>query len=882
MQRLLDRNAWVATGLFLLALFVYAATTSPSIAFWDCGEFTATAYRLGIPHQPGTPLYVLAGRVFSLLPLGFAVAKKINLMSSFFGALAVMFSYLAGVRLQRSWAEEREQPSPTWVVRLGAAIGACFLAFSFTFWDNAIEAEVYAMAAFTLAITSYLALRWYDVREKDSSHTLMLLIVYIMGLSIGFHLGSILVFPGVVVLVVLADRKALRSIDLWIVSAFMTAFVVSTLGSHPVLVGTTWLLGLGSLSLAVGRMVRRRGFALAGIGLFTLGLSTHLFMLIRAHHDPMINETDPTSFQTLLSVLRREQYPPRSMFVREAPLWWQFGQFWGSVLWKANQMAGQRVIGYLQQFTFMPRHGFLDSFLPLALWLYGLWCQARGHARLFTSIFTNLLVNSVGLILFLNFTSEEVRDRDYFFFGAYQFLAMFIGLGAGGLLRLLWLVLRGRALQRLLTIAVGTLLLILPLLPVLMARAHHPKWFEHDRSHDVIARNYGYNMLMGLPQDAILFTNGDNDTFPLWYLQEVEHFRTDVRVVNLSLVNLPWYILQLRDYAPKVPIAWSDDQINGTATITHRDFEHAFQTYLLAQRLPDNKVLYVRDMAVWHILRTNLAGPKRAIYFAVTIPDDAIADFLPYLRMEGLVYRFDHTHKNEEKPPAPAVDSEAIVHNLTQVYDLRSVLNAQGETDTTVYRDSNTAHLLRNYPAALCRAAYEEVGKQDYAEAATALEAAYHMDPGFQVVVEMLPLVYLQLHNTAKVVQVGERYLSTLTDGRALDQLAFDIGDGLAALGEKDLALDWARKVQQRLPDDSISAQLLFRVHRARGEDDEAERVLAKWVARTGNRDAAAELERFRAMRAGGAAGDSALLLPAMPPAGAPGTTPGGAPGGTP
>ena len=116
-----------------------------------------------------------------------------------------------------------------------------------------------------------------------------------------------------------------------------------------------------------------------------------------------------------MTVLRREQYPPREIGVREAPLMWQIGHLWGNSIWQSGQLAGRQVIGYQQQFSFLG-HGvtFADRFVPLALWLLGVFYQLRGNWRVGASMLTTLLINSVGLMLLLNFTDHEVRDRDLF------------------------------------------------------------------------------------------------------------------------------------------------------------------------------------------------------------------------------------------------------------------------------------------------------------------------------------------------------------------------------------------------------------------------------------------------------------------------------------
>jgi tetratricopeptide (TPR) repeat protein len=850
MGLLREGNRLVALALFVFAFSVYAYTASPTINFWDCGEFVTTAYTMGIPHQPGTPLYVLVGRVFSLLPLGLGIAHKINLMSGFFGALAVAFLYATGVRLIRNWQDELSDPSPIGLAWVAAAVGAMFLAFSETFWINAIEAEVYAIAAFILSFTSYLAVRWYEVRNHDSSATLMLLIVYLMGLSVGFHLGSLAVYPGVFVLVLLARDKALRTLDVLIVSLFMGAFVLSAMTKSDGVVVLLMALAVGA---ALWRMLTwgrhdesEKGayFALAGIALFALGLSVHLMMMIRAGQDPAINQSDPETFDRLMHVLRREQYPPRNIFHREAPLLWQLKHLAGTAIWGPGQaIAGQRVIGYIQQFTFFPNPGFLDRFVPLGLWLYGLYVQWRGNRRLFAAFFTMLLVNSLGLMLLLNFNDHEVRDRDYFYSGFYQFAALFLALGTAGLLRAVWSELRTWSFIKPVLIAASALLLFIPAMPVVLADVGgpygHPKFYRHDRSRNTIAREYGRNILAGLPLHAILFTNGDNDTFPLWYLQEVEGYRTDVRVVNLSLINLPWYIKQLRDYEPKVPIAWNDAQIDG-----EQDIEFLQRrTRLYAQQLPDGTVYWIRDMAVWHIAVTNGFDPERQLYFAITIPNENIELFLPFLRMEGLVYRMT---RDKSEDGEPYVDTEAIWKNFNQVYTFDSILDESGKADMSIYRNDNETHLLRNYPAALCRVGYLETLDENYEFALKALDRAFDIDPTFPLVGELLPIVNLQAGHTQAGLDAARRFGDILPDA---GDVYVRTGEGLLQLGELDEALAWAREVYEKDPDDPRYLELMTSTLVARNELDEAERILREWADRTQLPRAYDELRRFREFR---------------------------------
>ena len=161
----------LAAGLvFIVSLGVYAKTLAPTVPFWDCGEFIACSYILGVPHPPGSPLFVLLGRLFTLLPVASEIAWRVNFMSAIASAFAVMFTYLVTVRFLLLW----RRTSDTAVERMdtlagrislrervaiyvGSVVAALSLAFSDTFWFNAVEAEVYG---FTMFFTMYSTNSW--------------------------------------------------------------------------------------------------------------------------------------------------------------------------------------------------------------------------------------------------------------------------------------------------------------------------------------------------------------------------------------------------------------------------------------------------------------------------------------------------------------------------------------------------------------------------------------------------------------------------------------------------------------------------------------------------------------------------------------------------
>jgi len=342
--------------------------------------------------------------------------------------------------LASSRLNARSDPDSGWLARLGGLVGALFLLFSDTFWISAVEAEVYGLAAFMMALLTWLGLVWYEHRTERSSDWILLLLIYLCGLGVGFHLGALLVYPAFFVLVWLAGDRQLPMLDLLLVSVGLALFLASTtfITDTRVLKTLTILFALGCvLRLAWPRLrpetasgagqVRWRPFALIGLLLFVTGLSVHAVLMIRAGAvpEPAINQTVPEDFDTLMSVLRREQYPPLNPLERQAPLTVQFQYYYDFLL---------------EQFSFLPQAGpALDrvSVLigPLLLALLGLAHTLRRARPVAWFLLLSYLINAEGLTLYLNFTANEVRERDYFYFAAFMYAAMFIGLGTTALLR---------------------------------------------------------------------------------------------------------------------------------------------------------------------------------------------------------------------------------------------------------------------------------------------------------------------------------------------------------------------------------------------------------------------------------------------------------------
>ena len=181
---------------FVFSLIIYVSTMAPTTSFWDCGEFIACSYTLGVPHPPGTPLYLLIGNVFSNLLFFIPdVGARVNLISPIVSALSVMFLYLIIIELINKWFKYKDDKIISMSTYLSALIGSLLFAFTDSQWFNAVEAEVYGMSTFFTAIVVWLALRWSNDRGKKGNVSFIILISYLIGLAIGVHLLNLLAIP---------------------------------------------------------------------------------------------------------------------------------------------------------------------------------------------------------------------------------------------------------------------------------------------------------------------------------------------------------------------------------------------------------------------------------------------------------------------------------------------------------------------------------------------------------------------------------------------------------------------------------------------------------------------------------------------------------------
>ena len=673
-----QRNKIVAGLVFFVTTVIYLSTLAPTVAFWDCGEFITTAYTLGIPHPPGAPFYTLLGRIFSMLPFG-EIAFRVNLLSAAAGIATVVLIYLCTVRLLSTWLD-RENTVQQLAIFVGGVVASLSTAFSFSFWNNAIEAEVYGLSMCITMLAVWVALRWDDAHKDHNSDRLLLFIAYLFGLGAGVHLQCLLTIPGILILLFtdLMEDRPLKHQVLVVVGLTLYPFlsIVFPIGVAALLTGAV-VIGL----LILRPEWRTPQFWLLGVIIGALGFSTYFALFIRSGLNPMIDMNDPETWENFKAFMGRQQYGIHLVFPRRAEPWaFQFNIFIKYFLQQFPFFDG--ISAYFRRAVdvYMSRYEIINySLVTLALGIGGAVYHLRKDWKRFASLFAMFALMGVGLVLYLNMPDPEPREREYIFVGAYTFFGIWMGIGAAGLIA--WMQ------NKSLAILAAALMLLVPS-GILIENYH-----VHDRTGDFVSYDYAHNIMATCEQNAILFTNGDNDTYPLWFLQGVEGVRNDIQIVNLSLIKTSWYIKQLKRYGIEFDL--EDDEIEEWLGAIPWDYDRGVEIAglkLEAGDLPIMEypagrmtvpVLEPHTLMMWRIIKHN--WEKRPIYFAVTVPDVNMAGLKPYLSMEGMAYKLVKSRGYEQ------FEEEKIKRNLLEVY------RYTGVADSTVHKDPVARRLLSNY-----------------------------------------------------------------------------------------------------------------------------------------------------------------------------------------
>ncbi len=537
--------AGAATGLVLLA--VYLLTLAPDVTLWDSAELTTAFHTLGVPHPPGTPLFVLIGRVWTwaLAPLGVAQAANVLSAVSTAAACGLLASLLA-----------------RWTGRTLAALAAGISAgVGSTVWLNATETEVYSVALLLAAVTLFAADR--AGREEDVRWTV--LVGYLLALAVPLHLFALVAAPGAVALASTSEGGRWRTRRLLSLSIVLLGVVAVGTVRLPLLAAA----GAAAAALEMYRRQRRgtvMSSALAVTPLLSaaaLGLSVIAVMVIRARFDPFLNEGNPVSLSALSDVIARRQYSVASLWPRQAPLWLQIGNVLEYADW---QFALALAPGPLPDWG---RTAVTVLFATLGL--AGAAVHRRCDRRSWRAMLLLMTSATVGVVLYLNLkagpsfghgvlavgTPREARERDYFFVFAFWLWGAWAGLGAvalsgrlqGGIERRLRSV-NWRLGASATAAGVGLLVAASPIVL---------NWSAVDRRRGAdatLAADVGRALLGASPARAVLLTAGDLDSYPIWYRQAVHGERGDVTVVVIPMLPAAWYRAELARRNQLLP--WPD------------------------------------------------------------------------------------------------------------------------------------------------------------------------------------------------------------------------------------------------------------------------------------------------------------------------------------
>lgn len=770
---------------FLIALITYLMTVQPTVPFWDCGEFSAAAIWQQTPHPPGAPLFLMIGKVFhTIIPFG-DPGWRVNLVSALSSAIVIWLLYLITVKVIEHMRFNR---FPNWDLKVDAKSGesiavantkidnvrdaiavygsafisALALTYSDTFWFNAVESEVYAMSTLFVAVIVYLMMRWNEDADNPGHERYLLMIAYVIGLSIGVHLLSILAIFSIVYLVYYRKYKPsklgfvltglIAVVIFFVIYPGIVKWIPSMLaGDLPMKndcrehlvedkpIMTVLALG-GIIIFAVGfwwsYQVKSNLLRLVtgSFLLIVLGYTTYAQILLRSNANPPMNENEPKDFPSLASYLGREQYgeapnwprryqnedyfirhynkrdengeyvygewfPPQREYVpcndgksmpvpkfKKTNFWGEISYFWkyqnNHMYWRYflwNYMgrisdvqdAGSIFMQDEEVEVFNYKSGYADEFpvrffaLPLIFGLIGLFFHFHRDPKMAFLYLTMFLMMGVLAAISQNQQQPQPRERDYFYAGSFFVFCMWIGIGAYYFIDLI-----GKRKASALSLLVLPVALLL--VPVNMAVGG---WKIHSRANNYLPFDYSYNILQSVDKDAIIFTNGDNDTFPLWYLQDVMGVRRDVRIVNLSLANTLWYVDQLKNRQPwgakKVPLTFADDSIqvketdpnalqfqlwepfeividvkpeilkqytNDPEIINSGEFRYTARTQ--PYRMDGDRELHlfqVRDQVVLEILRQTKF--ERPVYYSTTVGPDAYLNLEQFFRTEGMAMR---------------------------------------------------------------------------------------------------------------------------------------------------------------------------------------------------------------------------------------------------
>jgi len=825
----------IFTFITLFVSFIYFLTTAPTVVFWDVGEFLASSYNLGVPHPPGTPLYVLLAKFFSLLPLPLKELKellqgypsnqfvlRVTLIPILSGGLMAGFFYLIFVEGASLF---KSQYNNYWVHIAGAFVGLT-QAFTYSQWFNSIEAETYTPALVSNIIAIYFVILYI----KTNKAKWLLLSAYIIAVATGIQAISLFGFIGLFLFLAIFYRKQIwdnyfigvLSVGIAILAIWFNSYNIlqyhyyetalinfqkfsnsaNVISLNPYAIsdemsklsrnifvfnfililcyfGIIWTLynmkklnfnnifsNLIIISILISIffhftynviLASISGFLAIilffvytklyknwkGVALLLVlsAIICEFWLLARAYYltnNPIvrINEGDPSNWLAFMDMLTRKQYGPPNPLERRIPLIEQLAVLWTYTSWQFIS------IPYITREQFIP-----ILYVLLGLMIVGIFVNYSENKKLFWLYFFGLVVAVIGLFIYQNpadapslpvnpanaqpdmITGQvrmEVRDREYFYVLLYASIIFYSGFGLLEILRIINKYIKFQI--------IPTIIGLLFSFGVVFAMIKH-NWKYNDRHKNYIAEDFPYNILSSpiVSKDGVvLFTNGDNDTFPVWFVQEVLGYRRDIFNANLSLLNTNWYIKQLKGWG--APISFSYEDIDKLPVFIP---------------ISNNKFLLLRDLAIRDMIATSVGYKtndyvnvltekgivkipkiyledgekfvkeviigrefKVPIYFSITCDPDAYRDYKRLFILEGLAWRINNDYVSDTSEEFSSINIQRTAYLLSGNFDpidyienyakkykvlKDTIFRYRSIFDENVYKDENHQRIYRNY-----------------------------------------------------------------------------------------------------------------------------------------------------------------------------------------
>ena len=631
-----DRNgykpSYIPAAIAAALVFIlYLLTLAPSVAMWDTGEYMAATKVLGLPHPPGNPFFLLLGHAFATLPLPVSYGARINIMAALASACSAGFWFLITERIVSRWILERWQRLV--VASLATLIGAT----AFTVWNQSVVNEkVYTVSLLFFTIVSWLMIEWMENPDSPNADRLLILVAFLLGLGYSNHPAGFLPLPAAGI-AILAVR---------------------------------W------------RTLLRWKLVLAALAALLLGLTPFIYEPVRAAYFPGINEGAPTACETrleasctftkltkdrLMSNINREQYGKKLERGADYPA--QVGMWWLYFKWQWLRDSHGTMQGTQ----------FVMAFVFLALGLLGGYVQWERDRRTFWYFGPLMFTMTLALIYYLNFkygwsqdpgaqdVAREVRDRDYFYIWSFSAWGVWAAIGLSFVWEQLAHVVGGeerveeRQKGKKQAVAAAwpprrgfiraAPILLIALVPLFA------NWKYASRAGHYFTDQWARDYLNSLEPYAVVVTNGDNDTFPLWYAQEVEGVRRDVTVAVTTYLDTDWFVRQMI----RRPIA-TYDAAKGPAIYRNQVWKKPSgpplkMNYAEADAIPEyiqlNEPQIFRqgnitlNIEPGYLVRDELvllrlikdAFPERPIYLSTGGGGRLAASLQPYLLSQGFVQK---------------------------------------------------------------------------------------------------------------------------------------------------------------------------------------------------------------------------------------------------